>query len=79
MGVWLALPVLAVLLAAQLAMALLSRVTPQINIMSVGFSVFMWVGIAATVALLPFFVPAVEHMIDVGLKVAGAALTGRPL
>ncbi len=32
--------------------------------MSVGFSVFMWVGIAATIALLPFFVPAVEHMID---------------
>jgi flagellar biosynthesis protein FliR len=79
MGVWLALPVLAVLLAAQLAMALLSRVTPQINVMSVGFSVFMWVGIAATIALLPFFVPAVEHMIEVGLKVAGAALTGRPL
>jgi flagellar biosynthetic protein FliR len=77
MGVWLALPVVAVLLAAQLAMALVSRVTPQINIMSVGFSVFMWVGIAATIALLPYFAPAVEHMIEAGLKVGGAALGSR--
>ena len=77
MGVWLALPVLAILLATQLAVALLSRVTPQINIMSVGFSVFMWVGIAATITLLPFFVPAVEHVIETGLRISGAVMTGR--
>jgi flagellar biosynthetic protein FliR len=77
MGVWLALPVIAVLLAVQLATALISRVTPQINLMSVGFSVFMWVGIAATIALLPFFVPAVEHMIEAGLKTGAAVLGGR--
>ena len=77
MGVWLALPVIAVLMAVQLAMALVSRVTPQINIMSVGFSALMWVGIAATIALLPFFVPAVQHMIGAGLRAAGAVLGGQ--
>jgi flagellar biosynthetic protein FliR len=77
MGVWLALPVIAILLAAQLAMALVSRVAPQINIMSVGFSIFMWLGIAAAIALLPFFMPAIEHMIEAGLKAAGAVLAGR--
>jgi flagellar biosynthetic protein FliR len=77
MGVWLALPVVAVLLAAQLAMALISRVTPQINIMSVGFSVFMLFGIAATIALLPFFEPAVEHMIEAGWKTGQAVLRAR--
>jgi flagellar biosynthetic protein FliR len=76
MGVWLALPVIAVLLAVQLALALVSRVTPQINLMSVGFSVFMWVGLAATIALLPFFVPAVEHVIETGLAAGTAALRG---
>jgi len=76
MGVWLALPVIAVLLAANLAVAIVSRVAPQINIMSVGFSLFMWVGIAATAALVPFFVPAVEHMIAVGRMLAGAVLRG---
>jgi len=76
MGVWLALPVVAVLLAANLAVAVVSRVAPQINIMSVGFSLFMWVGLAATIALVPFFAPAVAHMIDAGLAAAGAALRG---
>jgi len=74
MGVWLALPVIAVLLAAHLTVAIVSRVAPQFNVMSLGFSVFMWVGIAAIVALVPFFVPAVEHMIESGLSVARAAL-----
>jgi hypothetical protein len=42
--------------------------------MSFGFSLFMWVGIAATVAALPFFTPAVARMIEIGLHIAHAAL-----
>jgi len=76
MGVWLALPVVAVLLAANLAVAVISRVAPQINVMSIGFALFMWVGLAATIALVPFFAPAVQHMIAVGMAAAGAALHG---
>ena len=76
MGIWLALPVIAVLLTAHLAVAIVSRVAPQINIMSVGFSIFMWIGLAATIALLPFLAPAVGHMIDAGMATAGAALRG---
>jgi flagellar biosynthesis protein FliR len=76
MGVWLALPVIAVLLAAHLAVGFVSRVAPQFNVMSVGFSLFMGVGIAAVVALIPFFVPAVEHLIEAGLALAGSVLRG---
>lgn len=76
MGVWLALPVIAVLLAVHLAVGFVSRVAPQFNVMSVGFSLFMWVGIAAVIALIPFFVPAVEHIIESGLALAGAVLRG---
>jgi flagellar biosynthetic protein FliR len=76
MGVWLALPVIAVLLAANLSVAVVSRAAPQINIITVGFSIFMWVGIAATIALVPFLAPAVEHMIEVGLTTAASALRG---
>jgi flagellar biosynthetic protein FliR len=76
MGVWLALPVIAVLLATHLAVGFVSRVAPQFNVMSVGFSVFMWVGVAAVIALIPFFVPAVEHIIEAGLALAGSALRG---
>jgi flagellar biosynthetic protein FliR len=76
MGVWLALPVIAVLLAVHLAVGFVSRVAPQFNVMSVGFSLFMWVGIAAVIALVPFFVPAVEHVIEAGLTLTGAVLRG---
>lgn len=78
MGVWLALPVVAVLLAAHLTVAVISRVAPQFNIMSLGFSLFMWVGIAAVIALVPFFIPAVEHMIESGLTLSRAALQAQP-
>jgi flagellar biosynthesis protein FliR len=76
MGVWLALPVIAVLLATHLAVGFVSRVAPQFNVMSVGFSVFMWVGIAAVIALIPFFVPAVEHIIEAGLALISTVLRG---
>jgi flagellar biosynthetic protein FliR len=76
MGLWLALPVIAVLLAAHVAIALLSRVAPQFNVISIGFSAFMLVGIAASVAIVPFFVPAVSHMIETGSLLAMRALTG---
>jgi flagellar biosynthetic protein FliR len=77
LGVWLSLPVVAILVAVQLTVALVSRVAPQINLMSVGFSIFIWVGVAATIAALQLFAPAVEHMIDAGLKSGAAALSGR--
>jgi flagellar biosynthesis protein FliR len=76
MGVWLALPVIAVLLAVHLAVGFVSRVAPQFNVMSVGFALFMWVGIAAVIALIPFFVPAVQHIIEAGLALAGTVLRG---
>jgi flagellar biosynthesis protein FliR len=76
-GVFLSLPVVAVVLTMHLAVGTISRAAPQINLMSVGFSVFLWVGIAATVALIPFFAPAVEHMIDDGLILI-RAVVGTP-
>ncbi|HJU19446.1 MAG TPA: flagellar biosynthetic protein FliR [Stellaceae bacterium] len=76
MGVALALPVVAVLLAVTLGLAVVSRVAPQINIISVGFSLFMGIGIAAILALVPFLAPAVAHMIAAGLAAAGTTLRG---
>jgi flagellar biosynthesis protein FliR len=73
-GVFLALPVVAVVLTLNLAVGTLSRAAPQINLMSVGFSLFLWVGIAATLALVPFLAPAVEHMMSAGIDLIGAVL-----
>ena len=76
MGFWLSLPVIAVLLLTHLAVGFVSRVAPQFNVMSVGFSLFMWVGLAAIIALIPFFVPAVEHIIETGLTLVATVLRG---
>jgi hypothetical protein len=39
----------------------------------------MWVGIAAVIALVPFFVPAVEHIIEAGLALIASVLkSGTP-
>ena len=76
LGVILALPVVAVMLAINIAMAVVSRVAPQLNIMSVGFAVFLWTGIAATALLMPFVAPAVEHLVDIGLRLIETALRG---
>jgi len=76
LGVILALPVVAVMLAINIAMAVVSRVAPQLNVMSVGFAVFLWSGIAATALLMPFVAPAVEHLIEVGLRLIETALRG---
>ena len=61
-------------MATHLAVGFVSRVAPQFNVMSVGFSLFMWVGIAAVIVLIPFFVPAVEHIIETGLALAATVL-----
>ncbi|MGH7073001.1 MAG: flagellar biosynthetic protein FliR [Stellaceae bacterium] len=73
-GVFLSLPVIAVVLTLNLAVGTVSRAAPQINLMSVGFPLFLWVGIAATLALVPFFAPAVEHMMNDGLDLIGAVI-----
>jgi flagellar biosynthesis protein FliR len=73
-GVFLALPVVAVILTMHLAVGTLSRAAPQINLMSVGFSLFLWVGIAVTITLVPFFPPAVEHMIEAGISLMTAVV-----
>ena len=76
LGFWLALPVIAVLLVTHLAVGFVSRVAPQFNVMSIGFSLFMWVGLATVIALVPFFVPAVEHIIETGLGLIASVLHG---
>ena len=76
LGVILALPIVAVMLAINIAMAVVSRVAPQLNIMSVGFAVFLWTGLAATALLMPFVAPAVEHLVEIGLRLINNVLIG---
>lgn len=50
---WIALPMIAMLLFVNLALGIISRVAPQMNIYAVGFPVTLTVGLIGLVATLP--------------------------
>ena len=63
-GVLLALPIVAALLIANIAMGVLSRVAPQLNLFAVGFPVTIVSGFAVLTISLPYFGSAMERLID---------------
>jgi len=52
-ALWIALPVIGMLMFANLALGIVSRVAPQMNIFSVGFPVTLGVGLIGAAATLP--------------------------
>jgi len=67
-GLWVALPVVAMLSLVNLVMGLISRVAPQMNIFSIGFPVTLGVGLTGLWLTLPMMqVPltmAIERMLS---------------
>jgi len=52
-ALWLALPLVGMLLFANLALGIVSRVAPQMNIYAIGFPVTLSVGLVGMAVLLP--------------------------
>jgi flagellar biosynthetic protein FliR len=67
-GLQLALPLIAILLMTNLALGILTRSAPQLNIFAIGFPITLGVGLIVLDITLPYFAPQVEHMIMNGLK-----------
>lgn len=63
----LSLPLLATLLITNLALGVLTRAAPQLNIFAVGFPLTILVGMVALLLALPHFAPALERMFGDGL------------
>jgi flagellar biosynthetic protein FliR len=68
-GVWLSLPLIGVLLITNLALGILTRASPQLNLLSVGFPITLSVGMVALLLSLPYFVPALLQLVPEGMKV----------
>ena len=68
LGLWIALPLVAMLLMVNLVMGLISRVASQINVFSVGFPVTLGVGLVGMMLTLPLlqqpFTVALERMLS---------------
>ncbi|MFN0186488.1 MAG: flagellar biosynthetic protein FliR [Aquabacterium sp.] len=67
MGLWIALPIVGLLLFVNLVMGVVGRVAPQLNIFAIGFPVTLGVGLLGLLLTLPLlqqpFVMALERML----------------
>lgn len=66
-GLWIALPIVAMLMLVNLVLGVISRVAPQSNIFSIGFPITLSVGLVGMMLMLPLlqtpFVSALEQML----------------
>jgi len=70
-GLWMALPMVGMLMFVNLALGIVSRVAPQMNIYSVGFPITLSVGLVGIAVTLPLmdqpFMALMERSIDIFL------------
>lgn len=71
-GLHLALPVLATMLILNLALGVLARAAPQLNIFAVGFPATILIGLASFVLIMPLMAPFLETALQRGLGLAFA-------
>jgi flagellar biosynthetic protein FliR len=68
LGLWIAMPMIAVLMFVNLVLGVISRVAPQTNIFSLGFPITLSVGLVVITAMLPMleapFVTALDQMLS---------------
>lgn len=67
-GLQLSLPLIAILLMTNLALGILTRSAPQLNIFAIGFPITLGVGLIMLDITLPYFAPQFERMIQNGLE-----------
>ena len=63
----LSLPLLAALLITNIALAILTRAAPQLNIFAIGFPLTILAGMVALALGLPYFAPGLERLFGDGL------------
>ena len=69
-----AAPGLGVLLIANLGLATLSKLAPQLNLFAIGFPLFFGLGFVALYLLMPVMQTVVHHLVEYGVNLAGDLL-----
>lgn len=62
-GLMLSLPVLAALLVTNLAIGVMTRAAPQLNVFAIGFPITLAIGAVALYLLLPFLLPHIDALL----------------
>lgn len=73
-GVLLALPMIATLLITNIALGVLTRAAPQLNLFAVGFPVTLSVGFVVLLIGLSFFAPVAQRLFEIGFDAIDALL-----
>lgn len=74
-GVLISLPLVAAVLIANIAMGVLSRVAPQLNLFAVGFPVTLAAGFVVMMISMPYFGAAVGHLFEQGFDALRAVMS----
>lgn len=76
----LSMPVIGVLLITNLALGILTRSAPQLNLFAVGFPITLAIGFAALMLLLPTLAPVLESITRSGLNTVQSVMQqlGKP-
>ncbi|MBN8440752.1 MAG: flagellar biosynthetic protein FliR [Thauera sp.] len=66
-GLLLSLPVVAVLLVANIALGVLTRAAPQLNLFAVGFPITLTAGFISLLLILTSFAPVLQNLFERGI------------
>lgn len=61
------MPIIGALMITNLALGILTRSAPQLNIFAVGFPITLTVGFATLALTLPYLAPMLDHVVNEGL------------
>ncbi|TDK68326.1 flagellar biosynthetic protein FliR [Sapientia aquatica] len=70
-GVQLALPIIAALLVTNIALGILTRAAPQLNLFGIGFPITMSVGFIMVMVILPYLAEPIKKLLELGIVFAG--------
>ncbi len=76
-GVLLALPLIGALLVANIALGVLTKVAPTLNLFAVGFPITLMVGFAVLALSMPYFAPALDDLFAQGFEAMRQVMTLR--
>ncbi len=69
-AVQISLPILAALLITNIALGILTRAAPQLNIFAVGFPITLAIGFFVLALSIPYFIPILDRLIQDGIGTA---------
>jgi flagellar biosynthetic protein FliR len=67
-GVQIALPVITAILIANIALGILTRAAPQLNLFNIGFPLILGITFVSMALIIPYLIPPMEHLLHAGME-----------